>query len=295
MPKFLFFLALFFILTPISAQELNATVDINHDQIPGSNRQVFYTLENAILEYLNQTKWTNYAYKPQERINCNFTFTISEYTNDNFKGNLQIQVSRPVYNSTYETPIFNFRDDNLSFNYKEFEPLIYNENKFESNLVSLLNFYAYIILGIDADSFGLNAGTSYFQQAMNIAVLAQQGGYMGWNQNDGRQTRFILIDNMLSPTYRKVRISNYEYHRLGMDRMSENARGVKEVIAKSINGLRSVFDSRPNAYLIRVFMDSKSDEIVQLFSEGPIYDTAQLKEDLLRISPINSEKWNKIK
>ena len=282
-------------LSTLSAQELNATVEINYDQIPGSNRQVFKTLENAINEYLNQTKWTNYAYKPQERVNCNFTITIAEYLNDNFKGNIQIQASRPVFNSTYETPLFNYRDDNVSFNYKEFEPLVYNENKFESNLVSLLNFYAYVILGMDEDSFGLNAGTAHFQRAMNVAVLAQQGGYSGWNQNDGRRTRFILIDNILSPTYSQFRLSNYEYHRLGMDKMSENARESKEIIANAINGLRSIYDNRPNAFLVRVFMDSKSDEIVQIFSDGPNYNTSKLKDDLLKISPINSEKWNNIK
>lgn len=295
MSKYTLFLFLFLTLSSLSAQELNATVEINHDQIPGSNKQVFNTLENAINEYLNQTKWTNYAYKPQERINCNFTITIAEYSNDNFKGNIQIQSSRPVFNSTYETPVFNFRDDDFSFVYKEFEPLIYNENIFESNLVSMLNFYAYMILGMDADSFGINGGNPHFQQAMNVTVVAQQGGYSGWNQNDGRQTRFILIDNILSPTYARVRQSNYEYHRLGMDRMSENPRASKQVIANSIIGLRSVFDNRPNAYLIRVFMDSKADEIVQIFSEGPTYNSSKLKEDLLRISPINSEKWNNIK
>lgn len=286
---------MFAVLEPIASQELNASVEINYDQIPGSNRQVFKTLENAINEYMNQTKWTNFDYKTQERITCNFTITISEYINDNFKGNIQIQSSRPVFNSTYETPVFNFRDDNFSFNYKEFEPLRYNENAFESNLVSMLNFYAYLILGMDADSFGLNAGTAHYENAMNVAIVAQQGNYSGWSQNDGRQTRFILIDNVLSPTYSKVRISNYKYHRLGMDKMSENPKAAKEVIADAIMGLRAVFDSRPNAYLVRVFMDSKSDEIVQIFSEGPNYNTSKLKEDLLRISPVNSEKWNNIR
>lgn len=186
MPRIILTFLLILMFAPIQAQELNATVEINHEQIPGSNKQVFTTLQNAINEYLNQTKFTNYEYKSQERITCNFTITVSEYFNDNFKGNIQIQSSRPVFNSTYETPVFNFRDDNFSFNYKEFEPLRYNENIFESNLVSMLNFYAYMILGMDADSFGLNQGEPHFENAMNVAVVAQQGGYSGWNQNDGR-------------------------------------------------------------------------------------------------------------
>lgn len=280
---------------PLQAQELNATIEINHDQIPGSNKQVFRTLENAINEYMNQTKWTNFDYKSQERINCNFTITISEYLNDNFKGNIQIQSARPVFDSTYETPVFNYRDDNLSFNYKEYEPFIYNENNFESNLVSILNFYAYMILGMDADSFGLNAGTPYFEKAMNIAVVAQSGNYSGWSQNDGTRTRFILVDNCLSQTYSQVRASSYEYHRLGLDKMSQDIGIAKGVIGDAIIGLRAVYDLRPNAYLLRVFMDSKSDEIVQIFSDGPNYNTSKLKADLLRISPINSEKWNNIR
>lgn len=289
---------IFFILINIvqlNAQELNCTITVNSDKIPGSNKQIFTTLENSLNEFVNQKRWTRFNYKPQERINCNFTITILEQTGNDFKGHFQIQSARPVFNTTYLTPVFNFKDDNFSFQYTEFEPLQFNQNSFESNLVSVVTFYSYIILGMDADSFALNSGSTYYTMAQNVLVQAQQSGYAGWNQNDGSKTRFTLIDNIISPTYSMFRNAMYQYHRNGLDILSTEAKNAKENIGESIFMLKSIFDSRPNAFLLRVFMDSKADEIVNVFSEGPRYDTFKLKENLLKISPINAAKWNEIK
>ena len=282
-------------ITQLSAQELDCTITVNADKIPGSNKQVFSTLESSLNEFVNQKRWTNFNYKAQERISCNLTLTILEQTGNDFKGHIQIQSSRPVFNSIYLTPVFNFKDDNFSFQYTEFEPLQYNENTFESNLVSVVTFYVYTILGMDADTFALEGGTSFYTQAQNVLVQAQQSGYKGWNQNDGTKSRFTLIDNLLSPTYTMFRTSLYEYHLKGLDVMSTNSKNGKKTIAETILKLKSIYDSRPNAFLLRVFMDSKADEIVSIFSDGPRYDTFKLKEDLLKISPINAAKWNKIK
>ncbi len=198
-----------FAVIQLNAQELNCTITVNADKIPGSNKQIFTTLQTSLNEFVNQKRWTNFNYKPQELINCNLTLTILEQTGTDFKGHIQIQASRPVYNSTYLTPVFNFKDDNFSFQYTEFEPLQFNENSFESNLVSVISFYVYTILGMDADTFSLNGGTAYFTKAQDIVVQAQQSGYAGWNQNDGSKTRFILVDNMLSPTYDMFRSAMY--------------------------------------------------------------------------------------
>jgi len=282
-------------ITQLSAQELDCTITVNADKIPGSNKQVFSTLESSLNEFVNQKRWTNFNYKAQERISCNLTLTILEQTGNDFKGHIQIQSSRPVFNSTYLTPVFNFKDDNFSFQYTEFEPLQYNENTFESNLVSVVTFYVYTILGMDADTFALEGGSPFYTQAQNVLVQAQQSGYKGWNQNDGTKSRFTLIDNLLSPTYTMFRTSLYEYHLKGLDVMSTNSKNGKKTIAETILKLKSIYDSRPNAFLLRVFMDSKADEIVSIFSDGPRYDTFKLKEDLLKISPINAAKWNKIK
>ncbi len=295
MRKILQILAVLFIVVQVKAQELNCSITVNADKIPGSNKQIFTTLENSLNEFVNQKRWTNSNYKPQERIECNLTLTILEYSGSDFKGHIQIQSSRPVFNSTYLTPVFNFKDDDFSFKYTEYEPLQFNENSFESNLVSVISFYVYTILGFDADTFSLNGGTQYFTKAQDVLVLAQQSGYAGWNQNDGSGTRFTLIDNILSPTYNLFRNTLYTYHLKGLDVMSDDKNSAKQKIAESIEGLKSIFDRRPNAFLLRVFMDSKANEIVSVFSNGPRFDTFKLKEDLLKISPINAAKWDGIK
>jgi len=291
-------LQLFFILivaVQLNAQELNCTITVNADKIPGSNKQIFKTLENSLNEFVNQKRWTNASYKAQERIGCNLTLTILEQIGDDFKGHIQIQSSRPVYNSTYLTPVFNFKDDNFSFRYTEFETLIFNENSFESNLVSVVSFYVYTILGMDADTFEINGGTPFYTKSQDILVQAQQSGYVGWNQNDGNSTRFTLIDNLLSPTYSLFRSSMYNYHLKGLDAMSKDNLGAKLNISEAIVDLKAIYDSRPSAFLLRVFMDSKVNEIVNIFSDGPRFNTSKLKEDLLKISPINASKWNEIK
>lgn len=295
MRKITHLLIILFVATQINAQELTCTITVNADKIPSSNRQKFKTLENSLNEFVNQKRWTNFKYEPQERINCNLTLTILEQSGDDFKGNIQIQSSRPVYNSTYLTPVFNFKDDNFSFKYEEFEPLQFNENTFESNLVSVVSFYVYSMIGMDADTFALNGGTSFFVKAQNILVQAQQSGYAGWNQNDGTKTRFTLIDNILSPTYTLFRSALYTYHLKGLDVMHKDKKQGKLKIAESIGFLKTIYDSRPNAFLLRVFMDAKADEMVSIFSDGPYYDTVKLKDDLLKISPLNAAKWNDIK
>ncbi|SDX53744.1 protein of unknown function [Lutibacter oricola] len=295
MRKLLFIFALLLVAFQVKAQELNCTISVNSDKIPGSNKQVFKTLETSLNEFINQKRWTNLNYKPQERIGCNLTLTLLERDGDTFKGHIQIQSSRPVFNSTYLTPVFNFKDSNFTFNYTEYAPLLYNATAFESNLVSVISFYVYTVLGMDADTFTLNGGTSYYTQAQDIVVQAQQSGYLGWNQNDGTNTRFTLIDNLLSPTYSLFRSTMYNYHIKGLDYLIKDKKSGKNEIAKSILDLKSIYDNRPNAFLLRVFMDSKADEIVQTFSDGPYMDVFKLKEDLLKMSPLNSSKWNSIK
>lgn len=285
---------LLFAAIQIQAQELNCTISINSDKVPGSNKQVYTTLENSLNEFLNQTRWTNYNYKLQERINCNLTITIDQQNGADFRGNIQIQSSRPVYNSNYLTPVFNYKDDRFNFMYEEFEPLIYNETVYESNLVSMMAYYVYIILGMDASTFSQDGGVPFFTKSQDIAVQAQQSGYSGWNQNDGSRTRYVLIDNLLSPAFDVYHSSMYQYHLLGLDAMSKDVTSAKTNIAESIINLKSIYDARPAAYLLSIFMDSKSDEIVDVFSDGPRFDTFKLKEDLLRMSPLNAEKWNLI-
>jgi hypothetical protein len=295
MRKLFQILIVIFSVSLCNAQELNCVLSINSDKIQGTNKQVYTTLENALKEFMNQTKFTSNNYKTQERINCNMTITILEQNGDNFVGNIQVQSSRPVYNSTYSSPVFNYKDVNFGFKYQEFEPLLYSESLYQSNLVSIMTYYAYIILGVDADTFSFGGGMPFFAKAQDVTVQAQQSGYTGWNQSDGPRTRFMLIDNIMSPAYSLFHNALYKYHLQGMDLMSSDQKVAKENIAKSIYSLKTLYDSRPTAFVLRVFFDAKSDEIVDVFSDGPNFDTFKLKEDLLKMSPLNAEKWNQIK
>lgn len=293
MRKISFIFIILFSINQLTAQELDCTVTINADKIPGSNKKIISTLNKAITEFINNRRWTDYNYKFSERIKCNMTLTLVEYKNDHFTGNIQIQASRPVYNSSYETPTLNFKDKNFKFKYVEFEPLVYSESSFKSNLVSVLSFYVYTILGMDADTFQLNGGDDFFNKALNVAVQSQQSGYKGWNQIDGNNTRFTLIDNILLPAYADFRKAVYLYHLKGMDVMAKEEENAKESIYQAIKELQKLSVSRPNAFLLRVFMDSKSDEIVDIFSGGITFSQIRnLKNILQKISPVNSNKWN---
>ena len=295
MYKYLIILFLF-VTIQSKSQELNCVVNINSSEIGISNKQVFVTMQDAIFEYMNNTKWTNIGYKEHEKINCTITINIIDNPSVNqYKGSLQLQVSRPVYNSTYKTSILNFNDNDISFKYEEYQPLMYNENSFDSNLVSLLTFYAYTILGFEADSFGYKGGENFFKQAENVVNLAQQSGGSGWKQIDGNNTRYQLNENLLSPVYDQFRKTTYEYHLMGLDRMADNKTEGKEVIAKSIVDLQKLYNDRPNTFLIRVFMDTKSDEIVDIFSDGPRIETSELRDVLSRIFPSFDPKWSEIK
>jgi len=295
MYKFIIVFFLFFSFTT-DAQELNCIVNVNAAEIGVSNRQVFNTMQNAIFEYMNNSKWTNIGYKNHEKINCSITINILENPATNqYKGTVQLLVSRPVYNSTYNTPILSFNDSDINFIYEEFQPIVYNENNFDSNLTSLLTFYAYTILGFEADTFSYKGGEEFFKSAEAVLNMARQGGGSGWNQIDGNYTRYQLNENILSPVYESFRLALYNYHLNGLDVMVDSKERGKQAISESIIGLEKIYDTRPNTFLIRVFMDTKSDEIVDIFSDGPRIDTSELREVLSKISPLFDPKWDKIK
>lgn len=281
---------------PSNAQELNCIVSINAAEIGVSNRQVFNTMQDAIFEFMNNKKWTNIGYKNFEKIDCSININILENPSTNqYNGTMQLLVSRPVYNSTYKTPILSFNDENFNFTYEEYQPLIYNENSFDSNLTSLLTFYAYTILGFEADTFSFKGGENFFKAAETVLNIAQQGGGTGWKRVDGNYTRYQLNENILSPVYESFRLSMYEYHLKGLDLLADNKEQAKRAISESIIELEKIYDTRPNTFLIRVFMDTKSDEIVDVFSDGPRIDTSELREVLSKISPLFDPKWEKIK
>lgn len=296
MRKF-FFLLVFLVNTlPSKAQELNALVTINSDKVQSSNKQVYTTLQKALTEFINQKQWTNKTFKIQERINCAFTIIINEQDGNNFTGSIQIQATRPVYNSSYASPILNLNDINFNFKYNEFDPLLYNPNVYDSNLVSMIAFYVYVILGVDADTFAEKGGEDYLKQAENAMLQAQSNGESGWQNQIGKQNRFALIDNLLSQKFSALRTIYYQYHRQGFDNFSSDADTAKETIQNSVMDLDKLHNITVGNYMIRVFLDAKVDEIVNVFSDGkPTNNQQKMFGILQKIAPTYENKWEKIK
>lgn len=277
------------------AQELNANVMVNAERIQQTNKQVFNTLQNSMRDFLNNTKFTNFNIKRNELIDCNVMLVVTDYDpNSNaISGTLQIQSSRPIFNSSYGTSLFNFSDKNINFNYIEFEPLVYSESAMGSNLVGLLSFYANLIIGIDADSFSLYGGTANYQKALNVVNMMQQTGDKGWVMGD-QNNRYALSNDILSNNYSPYREALYNYHIKGLDLMSATADQGKAGVADALNKLATIHSVRPNALPTRIFFDAKADEIVKVFGAGPTYDTTKLIETLTRINSINGSKWNRM-
>lgn len=295
MRKFFFILFLLLVTFSSYSQELNATVIINSDKVQSSNKQVYQTLQKALTEFINDKQWTNRNFKQQERINCAFNIIINEQNGSNFSATLQVQSTRPVYNSTYATPVLNINDTNFNFRYNEFDPLIYNPTIYESNLISTIAFYVYTILGVDADTFALKGGENYLKQAENIMLLAQSNGESGWQNQVGKQNRFALIDNLLSSKFSALRSIYYNYHRNGFDNFADNKNSAKEAIEKSVLDLDKLHNITIGNYMIRVFLDAKGDEIVNVFSDGVASrNQSQMITVLNKIAPTYKDKWKNI-
>jgi len=296
MKKIVSFLFLIFIgIGNVQAQQLNCTVQVNSDKIASTNNQVFKNLQKSISDFINKTDWTGEVYKQNEKINCSMVIIINSYDSNQFSATLQVESTRAIFNSSYASPVFNYNDKDFSFNYVEFENLNFNPQNFDSNLVSVLAYYSYMILGFDGDTFTLNGGKNWFEIAQQILTVAQQSGYKGWTQGDGIQNRYFLVNDILSGTYDSFRTAEYQYHREGLDTMSSDLKASKNKVLESIKTLSQVYKVRPNAFLTRIFFDAKVDEIVSILSGGPNVELADTIETLNRLSPLNSSKWASIK
>ncbi len=295
MRKFLLLFLASFLTVTAYAQELNCNVTINSDKVPQTNKQVFTTLRTAVTDFMNNTRWSNRNYGRNERIDCNVIIIIETANANNFTASIQVQSSRPAYNSTYNSPVFNFKDDRFAFQYIEFEPLNYSENNYSSELIGVLSYYANIIVGLDADTFSMNGGTSNLEKALNIMNMAQQGGGTGWKQADGNNSRYFLISDMLNGTYSGYREALYIYHRTGIDLMADNPLEGKKGVKAGLDALSKIHRVRPNALMTRIFFDAKSDEIASVFAAGPDLPAKQEVVDMLnRIFPLGGAKWNRM-
>lgn len=294
MRKF-FIVILLLMLTFVQSQELNCKVTVNSDKVAGTNNQVYKNLEKSLNDFMNKTVWTEKSYKQNEKIMCSMFITINTADANQFEANIQVQSSRTIYNSTYSSPVLNINDKDLNFSYIEFENISYNPNSYDSNLISVLSFYAYMIIGADAETFEQDGGTPYFVIAQDITNLALPGGAKGWSQTEKKQNRYYLVNDMLSPTFKPYRDALFTYHFYGLDEMTNDLKASKQAIINAINTLSELHIGRPNAFLTRVFFDAKADEIVSIFSGGPTMPITDLLEKLNKIAPTNSNKWSQIK
>lgn len=274
---------------------MEAVITVNSDQVGQTNQQIFKTLERSLNDFVNKNKWTDRVYGENEKVRARMFITVTQYESDRFQATLQIQSSRPVYNTSYETSVFNYKDNAFDFNYQEFEPLVFNPNAFDSNLVGVISYYVYLILGLDADTFSLQGGDEYFRLAQNIVTQAQGTNFPGWSQSaQDNRTRFDLVGDLLSNTFREYRMAMYNYHRKGMDVLADNNSTGKQVIAGSLKLFETLIKRRPNAFLIQTFFDAKAEEIQSIFSDGPKVDIVKLKENLNKVAPFYSTIWNEI-
>ena len=285
----------------VFSQNLIADVKVDYSQVQGSNTQIFQTLQKSLTTFVNSTKWTNDRLKTYERIEASFVINIKEKDGNKFKASILVQSRRPVFNSTYYTPVLNMADENFTFQYQEFEELVFNDRKFSGkNLTDVITFYVYLVLGYDADTFAKDGGTDYFKTAKKIADYAQaNNNFSGWSELDGLKSRISLINNVLKADNSTLRNINYQYHRNGLDTMSENETSGKNAIGNTLLQLEFYQGgSFSQFYPLELFLTAKNAEISQIFSGGQAStaNIEKLKEILNSIAPKYSDSyWNKLK
>jgi len=290
---FLFLLGSFFL--DANSQELYCNVEVSSKQIQSSDRRVYETMRDAIYEFMNNRNWTNYNYKFNERIECSILINVTDRpSSDYFKCDMTIGLIRPVFNSTYNTTLFNFIDKDIEFEYIENQPLDFNLGSFTSNLTSVLAYYAYIMIGLDFDSFMLNGGDTYYEAAQNIVNSAQSSTYPGWSSSEGNRNRFWLVENLTNTSYSGIRSFYYEYHLKGLDIMYEEPDDGRKVILGTLEYLQRVKQSRPGLYLLQILTNSKRDEFVNVFSEGNPSEKTNAVKLLNEIDPSNAMTYQKI-
>jgi len=277
------------------AQELNCAVSINASQIQTSDAGIFKDMETAIEQFMNGRKWTNDSYKTHEKILCNFLITITKMPAiGSFSASVQVQSARPVYNSTYTSLLFNFADREWEFEYIESMPLEYNDNTFTSNLTSMLAFYAYLIIGLDYDSFSELGGTPYFQRALAVVNNAQQSNTPGWQAIGSNRNRYWIIENLNNTQMTDLRKAIYSYHRKGLDTFESNPEESRQVILNGLREIKKVRDINPNAILVVSFFDAKGKELANIFSDGNIQVRRQAYDIITAIDPSNRSTYEKI-
>jgi len=282
------------------AQELNARVTVNYQQIPTSiDRKVFKTLQTSLNDFLNKRKWSSEDYGPQERINCNFLLNLTANTESNvYQATLTVQAARPIYNSTYQSPLINYIDNDVLFRYVEFQPLEFNENRIQgtdplaANLTAVFAYYVNIILGLDNDSFSPRGGDAYFKKANVIVTGAPDGrGISGWKPFDSQRNRYWLAENLINSRYSLVHDAIYTYYRLGMDNLAENESKARQEVMSALNTLYTLHEDSPNIMIYQFYFQGKSDELISMMKKANPGERARAVEMLQKIDVTNANKY----
>lgn len=290
------FFLLFLFAGKINAQELNCKVAINHSQIQGTNDQVFKTLETAISEFINDRRWTSAQYSSIERINCSMNVTVKEYSDDGtFKCELIIQANRPVFNSNYNTVTFNFKDNNFNFTYLEYDPLEFRDNIIDNNLTAVLAYYVYLIIGMDMDAQAPMGGTDVLHIVENIVNAAQTIGETGWKAFDDSRNRHAIISDYMDGGMKPYRQMMYDYHRLGLDEMAQNADRGRAKITAALGLLKESKTNKPLSSLPQIFTEIKKEELLNVYSKGTQKEREEVYDILVEINPAQVNEWDKIK
>ncbi len=280
----------------LRAQELDCRVQLSYSSIQEtSNREMFQEMQTAIYEFMNNTVWTNHVFKQDERIECNILITLSERISaDEFRGSIQVQSSRTIYNTSYKSPVFKHVDQDFRIQYVQYEPIEFNINTHQSNFASILAYYAYIMIGMDYDTYGLNAGNEYFSKAQKIVENAQNAQEPGWKAYENLKNRYWLVENLLNDTYSPIREAMYMYHRQGLDRMTDKLETGRTTVEEAIEGLKEVHNRKPGSYLMSIFVDTKADEIVNIFKEAFPDQKNRVIRVMKDIDPANASKYDGI-
>ena len=284
----------------VQAQELDAQVSINHQQVQGTSTSIFENLENALNEFINERQWTNMQFKRHEKIRCNFSITIKKYVeNENrFEASLVVQSTRPVYNSNYTTVVFSTKDENFNFNFQEFDKLDFRADVIDNDLTALVAYYVYFIIGMDMDAMAPKGGTEYLQIAQNIANNAQglTTSAKGWKPFEDEKNRYAIITDYLDNGMEPFRLLQYSYYREGLDVMVENNDRGRAGITKAIDQLKQARQNKSMSKLPQLFTEYKRDEIVNIYhGKGSAKNKEKIFNTLLSINPSQSAYWRKLK
>lgn len=279
----------------IHAQELNCTLEVNADQVQGTNRSTFTTLQQAMSEYLNTNVFTTAQFSPNEKIECRIMLTIKEVNDDTFAGDLQVQASRPVYNSSYTTTTINFKDTKIEFTYREGEPLTFSRNSMESQLTAILNFYAYLILAVDFDTFAPRGGEPCYDMLKQIVQMAQSSGETGWKAFEDTKNRSAVLSSLTDPATQGMRDLLYTYYRQGLDQMSVSPDKGRANITQSLDQIKKIYDAAPMSVALSMFKDAKLDELVNIYSKAPAEERTNVYNLLEPIYPTEQTRLEQIK